>query len=126
MTTVNLAAIASALQIEFESEIINNINRSAPLLSVMKKKNYRGQNITWPVRFGVASAGSAAAVAEGATVSTFNTDTKVPAVLQYAEYQEAFTITGLASAWRAIRTHLARRGPHQATDRCAVLVARSD
>lgn len=98
MTTVNLAAIAAALQIEFEPEIISNINRAAPLLSVMRKRNYRGQNITWPVRFGVASAGSAAAVAEGATVTVFNTDTKIPAVLQYAEYQEAFTITGLAAA----------------------------
>ena len=98
MTTVNLAAVASAIQAEFEPDITSQINRSGPLLRLLQTRPYRGQNITWDVRFGSASAGSGAAIAEGTDVSTFNTDTKVPAVLQYATMHEAFEVTGLALA----------------------------
>lgn len=98
MTTVNLAAVASALQAEFEPDITSQINRSGPLLRLLQTRPYRGQNITWDVRVGSASAGSSAAIAEGTDVSTFNADTKVPAVLQYATMHEAFEVTGLALA----------------------------
>ena len=98
MATVNLAAVANALQAEYEQDVISSINRSSPLLQLVTKKNFGGKNITWDVRFGSASAGSSAAIAEGADVSTFSTDTKVPAVLQYATYFEAFEVTGLALA----------------------------
>lgn len=98
MTTVNLAAVANALQTEYESDITNCINRSSPLLELIEKKNFRGKNITWDVRLGTVSAGASAAIAEGAAVSSFNTDTKTPAVLQYATMHEAFEVTGLALA----------------------------
>ena len=98
MTTVNLAAVAAALQTEFEPDIISQINRSSPLLQLLPVKRFRGQNVTFDVRFGSAGAGSGAAIAEGADVSTFNTDTKVPAVLQFVTMHEAFEVTGVALA----------------------------
>lgn len=98
MGTVNVSAISAALQTEFDSEIVSQINRSGPLLPLLGTKQYRGQNITWDVRTGSASAGSGAAIAEGTDVSTYNNDTKVPAVLQYATMHEAIEVTGLALA----------------------------
>lgn len=98
MGTVNLAAVSSALQSEFEPDITSQINRSSPLLPLLGTRTYRGQNITFDVRFGSASAGSGAAIAEGTDVSTFNNDTKVAAVLQYATMHEAIEVTGLALA----------------------------
>ena len=56
-----------------------------------------GKNIQWTVRTGTATPGTAV-IADGADVSTFNTDDKDPAVLQYGTYHDAFAITGKAMA----------------------------
>jgi hypothetical protein len=99
MTTVNVSSIAGALQKRFESDVVSNIQRAAPMLHILgpNVRDADGQNITWSVKFGdAAPAASAAAISEGADVSTFNTDTKEAAVLQYGTYHDAFEVTGKA------------------------------
>lgn len=98
MTTVNVSSVSNALQKRFEEDIVSAIMRAAPMLQVLgpNVRDAEGQNIQWVVKFGDASAGSAAAISEGADVSTFNTDTKATAVLTYGTYHDAFEVTGKA------------------------------
>lgn len=98
MTTVNVASIASALQKRFETDVVSQIQRAAPMLQILgpNVRDAEGQNIQWTVKFGTASAGSAASISEGADVATFNTDTKEAAVLTYGTYHDAFEVTGKA------------------------------
>lgn len=101
MTTVNTSSIANALQKRFEPDVVSQIMRAAPMLQILgpNVRDADGQNIQWTVKFGDPSAsGSAAAISEGADVSTFNTDTKEAAVLTYGTYHDAFEVTGKALA----------------------------
>lgn len=101
MTTTNLAAVTNALEKRFERDLISNINRSSPILQVLRLERMAGQNIQWSNTFGTATTDEAEATAEGADVSVFTTDTKAPAVLQAAVYTEAFEVTGVALAGAA-------------------------
>jgi len=98
MTTVNTSSIAAALQKRFETDVVSQIMRAAPMLQILgpNVRDAEGQNIQWAVKLGDASAGSAAAISEGADVSAFNTDTKQAAVLTYGTYHDAFEVTGKA------------------------------
>jgi hypothetical protein len=100
MATVDLASLTAVLQRRFEPDVVSQIQRAAPMLQVLgpNVRDADSHVIQWDVKFGSASAGSAAAIAEGADVSTFNTDTKVPAVLSFGTYHDAFEITGKAIA----------------------------
>lgn len=97
MALVTKAQIASALTQRFADRIANQINRTVLLAQLVPVKNDRGQgqNVQWVARFGTAKG---AAIADGADVSTFNNDDKVPAVLQFAVHHDAFKLTGLARA----------------------------
>lgn len=98
MTTVNLSSITNVLQQRFEPEVISQIQRAAPMLQVLgpNVRDADSHVIKWDVKFGTQGAGSSAAIAEAADVSTFNTDTKVAASLDYGTYHEAFEISGKA------------------------------
>ena len=66
------------------------------LLQVLPTGNgTTGKDISWVARFGTAVGG---ARAEGADVTTLNTDAKVPAKLDYGTYDDAFGVTGKALA----------------------------
>jgi hypothetical protein len=96
MPTVNVAAIVDNIQKKFDDEITRHINRSTPVFQVMGVKRANGPVIQWVNTFNTSP--PTAPIAEGATVSSFNTDTKVPATLDYTTYHDAFEITGLALA----------------------------
>lgn len=91
-----LAQIANSLTTIFEDRIVSQINRATVLLQILPcGPGYTGKNISWVARFGTAVGAS---TAEGATVSTFNNDDKIPATLEYATYTDAFGVTGRALA----------------------------
>lgn len=97
MATIDKAAVAAALTQRFMDRLANAINRTVLMAQIAPVKNDRGQgqNVQWDAVFGSAVG---TAIADGADVSTFNNDDKVPAVLQYAVMHDAFKLTGLARA----------------------------
>lgn len=96
MSTVALTNIAAALTTLFEDQIVSSINRATVLLQVLPTgPGTTGKNLSWVARFGTAVGG---ARGEGADVSTFNNDAKVPAVLEFGTYDDAFGVTGKALA----------------------------
>jgi len=101
MATVNTAAIAASLNKKFEPMLASQINRSTPVFQVLPVKRATTPIIQWVATFGTA-APTTAAIAEGAAVTTFNSDAKVPASLDYTTYHDAFGVTGLAMAKAAV------------------------
>lgn len=101
MAAVDLAAIANALATIFEDQIVQNINRAIVLSQLLPVKDGNGRNLSWIARFGTA-APAGAVIADGADVSVYNSDTKVPATLDYGTYHDAFSITGKARAAAAL------------------------
>jgi len=97
MADINKAAIANALTQRFSDRIASTINRTVLLAQIVPVKNDRGQgqNVQWDAKFGAATG---APIADGADVTVFNNDDKVPAVLQFAVHHDAFRLTGLARA----------------------------
>lgn len=100
MATIDYAAVAAALTSRFRDRISNTVNRTVLMAQLAEVKADRGQgkNVQWDANFGTAVG---TAIADGADVSTFNNDDKVPAVLQYAIMHDAFKLTGLARALSA-------------------------
>lgn len=97
MATVAFSTIEATLADLFFDDVANQINRSVVLAQVLDVRPGTGKNIQWSARTGTATP-STAVIADGADVSTFNNDTKSPAVLQYGTYHDAFAITGKAMA----------------------------
>lgn len=97
MATVSLSTITGVLATLFEERIAWQINRAVVLGQLLPVSPGTGKNIQWVARFGTA-APAGAVIADGADVSTFNSDTKKAAVLQYGTYHDAFAITGKARA----------------------------
>jgi hypothetical protein len=96
MSTTALSSIASSLTVIFEDQIQSQINRATVLLQVLPTGfGSTGKDISWVARFGSALGG---ARGEGVAVATFNSDTKVPAKLDYGTYDDAFGVTGKALA----------------------------
>lgn len=93
--TTSYSDIAAALTVKFRDEIENQINRAAVALIVLPKKKADGdgKDIRWVATFGTQVG---AARAEGADVATYNADTKVPAQLDYGNYDDAFSLSGKA------------------------------
>ncbi len=102
LTPVALATISSSLATIFEDQIASQINRATVLLQVLPVvEGTTGKNISWVARFGTAVGG---ARAEGLAVADLNSDTKVPATLDFGTYDDAFGVTGKAlAAARAAR-----------------------
>lgn len=97
MATRDFADIDAALAELFMDRIANQINRAVVLAQILPVKPGTGKNVQWAVRTGTATP-STAVIADGADVTTFNTDDKDPAVLQFGTYHDAFAITGKAMA----------------------------
>lgn len=95
MAQLDFSAISSALATLFEDRIVHQINRSVVLANLLPITSGQGKNIQWVARFGTATG---SVIADGADVSVYNSDSKVPAVLQYGTYHDAFSITGKARA----------------------------
>lgn len=107
MALVQYSAISPALTIKFRPEIESQINRSTIVLQILPKGDGNsGKRLDWVVGFGTAVG---AARNEGASVSgDGNSDDKVPATLEYGNYDDHFTITG-----KAIRAAAAAGNPEQ-------------
>lgn len=101
MAAVDLAAIASSLATIFEDRITQNINRAVVLNQLIPVKDGNGKNLSWNARFTAASY-HAAVIADGADVTAYNSDVKVPATLQYGTYHDSFSVTGKARAAAAV------------------------
>lgn len=95
MADRTFANITDTLVKLFYDDITSSINRAIVLAQLLEVKNANGQNIQWGAKFGTSVGAS---IADGADVSTYNSDDKVPAVLQYGTYHDAFAITGKAAA----------------------------
>lgn len=93
--TGNLSDVLATL---YRDKIVDQINRACVLPQVLPVRNGTGKNIAWDVAFTNGSGYTNGAVADGATVSVYNSDTKVPAVLQYVTYMEAVSVGGRAQA----------------------------
>lgn len=95
MAALDFNAISSALATLFEDRIVMQINRAVVLANLLPISPGTGKNIQWVARFG---ASTGAVIGDGVDVSTYNSDSKVPAVLQFGTYHDAFQITGKARA----------------------------
>ena len=93
--TGNLSDVLATL---YRDKVVNQINRSCVQPQLFPVRNGTGKNISWDVAFTNASGYTNGPVADGATVSVYNSDTKVPAVLQYTSYIEAVSVGGRAQA----------------------------
>lgn len=106
MAAVSYSTIAAALSTKFRSQIESQINRAAVALVVLPKSDEGdGKEIRWSASFGTAVG---TARAEGADVATYNADNKVPAYMDYGNYDDAFSIYG-----KAIRAAAAAGNPAQ-------------
>ncbi len=98
MAAMTLSVLAGALADMFEDRVAMQINRAVVLAQLLPKSTGQGKNIQWVARFGDAAHAAKGVIADGADVSVYNSDSKVPAVLQYGTYHDAFSITGKARA----------------------------
>lgn len=94
---LDLATLATVLGTIFEDKLVHAIPRAVPLLPFLPVQDADGKNVTWAAVVG-GNVKRGGAVADGALISSFTTDTKRPAYLDFAVYEEAFSITGLAKA----------------------------
>jgi hypothetical protein len=93
--TGNLSDVLATL---YRDKVVNQIMRACVLPQVFPVRNGTGKNIAWDVAFTNGSGYTNGGVADGATVSVYNSDVKVPAVLQYTSYIEAVSVGGRAQA----------------------------
>lgn len=98
MAAVDVSRITSALATLFQPRIIAQMNRSVVGLQVLPFSMGSGKNLSWDVEFSAATEATDSTLAEGADVSTYQDDDIQPAVLQWGNYSEAFSITGKALA----------------------------
>lgn len=95
MATFDFATLSSALATLFEDRIVMQINRSVVLANLLPVTPGTGKNIQWVARFGNTTG---AVIGDGVDIGTYNSDNKVPAVLQFGTYYDAFQLTGKARA----------------------------
>lgn len=98
MAVVNAAAVAAALAQLLGEKIHNQINRAVVMLKLLPHATEEGKNLAWDARFSAAGAASDSSIADGADVSVFEDDDRVPATLNWGIYSQAFGVTGFARA----------------------------
>jgi hypothetical protein len=89
----NTAALNPALEQFIRETVVKQYNRSTVTTNLMRKEIGMGKNLAWDVSVGT---GTGQVFDDGQVVSTFNADVEVLATLPWAEYGDAFKITGLA------------------------------
>lgn len=93
MADENFAAVSPALEQRIRNRIVKQYNRSNVTLDLLPKIQGRGKNLAWDISVGTATG---QVFDDGQAVATFNNDTEVLATLPWAEYGDAFKITGRA------------------------------
>ena len=94
-TGTTLATFSAALTKLFEDKIITQVNRAVVGAQLLEVIEGRGQNVQWPARVGTQTG---YVLADGADVTDYHSDTKVPAVLQYGTYVESLAVSDKAIA----------------------------
>lgn len=97
MATVTYSAVQTSLATLFGDTITKAINRSIVFAQIATVRKGRSHNINWAAKFGLAEAADPT-FNDGADLSTFNNDTRLPATLGYGRYHDAFSVTGFARA----------------------------
>jgi hypothetical protein len=95
MAAETFTTLSGALNRIFEGDLASQINRSVVAAGLIPKKSLSSFQVAWDARVGTTAA---TAESDGASISTYNSDTKVPATLPVATYQDAFKINGRLSA----------------------------
>lgn len=94
MAVVSTTVVANALTTRFRDAITSQINRATVLMQALPTGDgMTGKRLEHVVTFGT-DVGTARA--EGADVAAYNNDSKVPATLEFGNYDDAFQVTGKA------------------------------
>lgn len=93
MADVNLASMTGGLEQFIRKQVVKQYNRSSVTANLIRKEVGMGKNLAWDVSVGT---GTGQVFDDGEVVTTFNADTEVLATLPWAEYGDAFKITGRA------------------------------
>lgn len=93
MAETNTGNLNPALEQFIREKVVKQYNRSTVTTNLMTKEVGMGKNLAWDVSVGT---GTGQVFDDGQIVGTFNADQEVLATLPWAEYGDAFKITGLA------------------------------
>lgn len=93
MADITAGSLSPALEQFIRETVVKQYNRSTVTTNLMMKEVGMGKNLAWDVSVGT---GTGQVFDDGQVVSTFNADTEALATLPWAEYGDAFKITGLA------------------------------
>ncbi len=93
MASSDFATLNPALEQFIRENVVKQYNRSIVSTNLIAKQPGMGKNLAWDVSVGT---GTGQVFDDGQTVSTFTVDTEVLATMAWAEYGDAFKITGLA------------------------------
>jgi len=93
---VSLSTITSALATIFENDIVSQFNRSVVLTQLLPLKPGTQKQLAWTPEFDGGANNNAGAIAEGADVTAYSDDPITPALLPWANYSDAFSVSGMA------------------------------
>ncbi len=114
MAAVDALGLVPALNLIFEDDLAAQMNRAVVLARLLPKKPVKGKQVSWIARIGTAVG---TAESDGASISTYDADTKAPATLPIATYQNSFKMDG-----RAVATAANSGGPAELEDLFSELV----
>lgn len=93
MADTDFATLSPALEQFIRQAVVKQYNRSHVTANLLRKEVGMGKNLAWDVSVGTATG---QVFDDGQVVATFNADTELLATLAWAEYGDAFKITGRA------------------------------
>lgn len=93
MTDINAALLNPALEQFIRQRVAKQYNRSTVTVNLLRKEVGMGKNLAWDVSVGTATG---QVFDDGQEVSDFSADLELLATLPWAEYGDAFKITGRA------------------------------
>lgn len=93
MAVTSTTELNPALEQFIRQRVVKQYNRSSVTTNLFRKQSGMGKNLAWDVSVGT---GTGQVFSEGQEVSTFSADVEVLATMPWAEYGDAFKITGLA------------------------------
>jgi len=88
---VAYSSVESQLASIFEDDIVAQVNRACPEAAFLSARPGTGKNIQFDVRVGANTPGGGTQT-EGADISSYNNDTYLPAVIQFANMFEPFAL----------------------------------
>jgi len=95
MAAETFTTLSGALNKIFEGELASQIPRLVTTAGALPKKPINSYQVAWDARLGTTAA---TAESDGASISTYNSDTKAPATLPVGTYQDSFKINGRLTA----------------------------